>query len=286
MTTSKIPPACRNEWIKRGVGFYFRAERESGSKLPSFGLLNTVTDTKLFCLHPTQSMQSLPNSNKAESLDQRTSLLRIRLSSFEGRQSGGHTSLSEVTLVWIVSQYFVSVCCYSLLLLHFIQQNTVMAQQEEGWPLGLRFLNSRLGLVRNGSGSASFSTVLTASHTPSTVSSSDLDTESTGSFFRDNSITLGSLIGISSFLELSGRSTRGRMVEASKDSKRIHKLKPWLFSLCSRLSTDAVSGNDAPSLGHTTLKLREEQRVHTEGTSVLRLMDPMFSPLFKIQPHY
>ncbi|KOM37975.1 hypothetical protein LR48_Vigan03g135700 [Vigna angularis] len=161
-----------------------------------------------------------------------------------------------------------------------------MAQQEEGWPLGLRFLNSRLGLVRNGSGSASFSTVLTASHTPSTVSSSDLDTESTGSFFRDNSITLGSLIGISSFLELSGRSTRGRMVEASKDSKRIHKLKPWLFSLCSRLSTDAVSGNDAPSLGHTTLKLREEQRVHTEGTSVLRLMDPMFSPLFKIQPHY
>ena len=49
--------------------------------------------------------------------------------------------------------------------------------QEEGWPLGLRFLNSRLGLVRNGSGSASFSTVLTASHTPSTDSSSDLDME-------------------------------------------------------------------------------------------------------------
>ncbi|KAG4924919.1 uncharacterized protein At3g17950-like isoform X1 [Glycine soja] len=125
-----------------------------------------------------------------------------------------------------------------------------MAQQEEGWPLGLRFLNSRIELMRNGSGSASFSTVLTASHTPSTDSSSDLDTESTGSFFRDNSITLGSLIGISSFLELSRRSTRGRMMEPSKDNKRIHKLKPWLFSLCSRLSTDAVIGNDAPSLGH------------------------------------
>jgi len=40
------------------------------------------------------------------------------------------------------------------------------------------------------------------------------------------------------------------MVEPSKDNKRIHKLKPWLFSLCSRLSTDAVIGNDAPSLGH------------------------------------
>ncbi|CAJ1798154.1 unnamed protein product [Sphenostylis stenocarpa] len=125
-----------------------------------------------------------------------------------------------------------------------------MMMQEEGWPLGLRFLNSGLGLVRNGSGSASFSTVLTASHTPSTDSSSDLDTESTGSFFRDNSITLGNLIGISNFLELSRRSTRGRMVEPSKDNKKIHKLKPWLFSLCSRLSTDAVSANDAPSLAH------------------------------------
>ncbi|TKY66059.1 hypothetical protein E2542_SST08922 [Spatholobus suberectus] len=125
-----------------------------------------------------------------------------------------------------------------------------MAQQEEGWPLGLRFLNSRIGLVRNGSGSASFSTVLTGSHTPSTDSSSDLDTESTGPFFHDNSITLGSLIGISSLLELSRRSTRGGMVEPSKDNKKIHKLKPWLFSLCSRLSTDAVIGNDAPSLGH------------------------------------
>ncbi|KAK7338829.1 hypothetical protein VNO77_19461 [Canavalia gladiata] len=119
--------------------------------------------------------------------------------------------------------------------------------QEEGWPLGLRFLNSRIGLLRNGSGSVSFSTILTGS---STDSSSDLDTESTESFFHDKSITLGNLIGVSSFLELSRRSTRGRMAESSKDNKRIHKLKPWLFSLCSRLSTDAVSGNDAPSLAH------------------------------------
>ncbi|XP_014498109.1 uncharacterized protein At3g17950-like isoform X1 [Vigna radiata var. radiata] len=197
----------------------------------------------------------------------------------EGRQSGGDTSLSEVTLVWIVSQYIVSVCCYSLLLLHFILQNTVMAQQEEGWPLGLRFLNSRLGLVRNGSGSASFSTVLTASHTPSTDSSSDLDTESTGSFFRDNSITLGSLIGISSFLELSGRSTRGRMVEPSKDSKRIHKLKPWLFSLCSRLSTDAVSGNDAPSLGHYLEAERRAASTYRRNQCPTTYGPNVFSPI-------
>ena len=51
--------------------------------------------------------------------------------------------------------------------------------QEEGWPLGLRFLNSRIGLVRNGdySGSVSFSTMLTGSPTPSIDSSSDLDTQ-------------------------------------------------------------------------------------------------------------
>ncbi|KAJ7961454.1 60S Ribosomal protein [Quillaja saponaria] len=127
-----------------------------------------------------------------------------------------------------------------------------MAQQEEGWPLGLRPLNARVGLVRNldFSGSVSFSTLLTGSPTSLTDSSSDLDTESTGSFFRDKSITLGSLIGISSILELSRRSIRGRPAETSRD-KKIHRLKPWLFSsLCSKLSTDAVRVSNTPSLGH------------------------------------
>nr|KYP43594.1 hypothetical protein KK1_034972 [Cajanus cajan] len=134
--------------------------------------------------------------------------------------------------------------------------------QEEGWPLGLRLLNARIGLVRNGdfSGSVSFSTMLTASPTPSTDSSSDLDTQSTGSFFQEKSNTLGSLFGISSFLELSRRSTRGRIVEPSKDNKKTHKLSPsWFFSLCSKLTTDAVIVNDAPSLGHY---LVAERRAH------------------------
>ncbi|KHN37133.1 hypothetical protein glysoja_046518 [Glycine soja] len=54
-----------------------------------------------------------------------------------------------------------------------------MALQEEGWPLGLRLFNERIGLARNGdfSGSVSFSTMLTASPTRSTDSSSDLDTQ-------------------------------------------------------------------------------------------------------------
>ncbi|KAG6697330.1 hypothetical protein I3842_09G193400 [Carya illinoinensis] len=131
-----------------------------------------------------------------------------------------------------------------------------MARQEEGWPLGLRPLNARVGLARNSdlSGSISFSTLFTGSPTCSSLSSSDLDTESTGSFFHEKSITLGSLIGVSSILELSRRSTRGRVAETVRDrnNKNVYKPKLWLFSLCSKLNTDAVnaSNNSTPSLGH------------------------------------
>ncbi|CAJ2670322.1 unnamed protein product [Trifolium pratense] len=137
-----------------------------------------------------------------------------------------------------------------------------MAQQEEGWPLGLRLLNSRIGVMRNGdfSGSVSFSTLLSGSPTHSTYSSSDLDTQSTGSFFHDRSLTLGSLIRISSFLELSRRSSRGRVMDSSKANKKNQRCNPWLFSLCSKLRTDAVIGNDAPSLGHY---LEAERKVAT-----------------------
>ncbi|MED6116987.1 hypothetical protein PIB30_105523, partial [Stylosanthes scabra] len=78
-------------------------------------------------------------------------------------------------------------------------------------------------------------------------------------------ITLGSLIGISSFLQLSRRSTTTTMEEPPSSNnirKNHHKLmKPyWLFSLCSKLNTDAVivhSDADAPSLG---LYLEAERR--------------------------
>ncbi|CAK9185293.1 unnamed protein product [Ilex paraguariensis] len=137
-----------------------------------------------------------------------------------------------------------------------------MAQREDGWPLGLQPLNVRVGLVRHRdlNGSVSFNTLLTGSPIYSSDSSSDLDTESTGSFFHDKSITLGSLIGISSILQLSRRSTRGRPVETSRDKKSSTKSKTWLFSLCSKLSTDAVSMNNTPSLGHF---LEAERRAAT-----------------------
>lgn len=37
----------------------------------------------------------------------------------------------------------------------------------------------------------------------------------------------------------------------SKENKKNHKLKPWLFSLCTKLTTDAVNANHVhvPSLG-------------------------------------
>ncbi|KAI3474088.1 hypothetical protein Pfo_028876 [Paulownia fortunei] len=99
-----------------------------------------------------------------------------------------------------------------------------MAQQEEGWPLGLQPLNVRVGLVRNRDVNGHFPSILYSL--------------STGSFFHDKSITLGSLIGISSILELSRRSTRGRIAEPVRNKKN-YKTKTWFLSLCSRLSTDA-----------------------------------------------
>lgn len=74
--------------------------------------------------------------------------------------------------------------------------------------------------------------------------------QSTGSFFHDKSITLGSLLGVSGIIGLSRRSTRRRAVETSKGKKN-HKSKPWLFSLCSKLTSDSVNeSNNTPSLGH------------------------------------
>ncbi|KAK4730636.1 hypothetical protein R3W88_023624 [Solanum pinnatisectum] len=154
-----------------------------------------------------------------------------------------------------------------------------MAQQDEGWPLGLQPLN-----VRNHgfNGSISFNTLITVSPSSSSHSSSDLDTESTTtSFFHDKSITLGSLIGITSILEFSRRSTRRTIVETKirdKNNKKninitINKSRTWLFSLCSKLTTDAVNINNinpAPSLGHF---LEEERKAAANNNNNCGLDD-------------
>ncbi|XP_054790141.1 uncharacterized protein At3g17950-like [Prosopis cineraria] len=133
-----------------------------------------------------------------------------------------------------------------------------MALQEEGWPFGL--LHGRIRLVQNDSDFSG--SILTASPTSFTHSTSDLESQSPGSLFHEKTITLGTLIGDSSLLELSQRSNRGRtVVDPTKDSnKKSHKMKPWLLSLCSKKTTDAVSVKDGPSLGHY---LEAERRAAT-----------------------
>ncbi|RZB84191.1 hypothetical protein D0Y65_032550, partial [Glycine soja] len=122
---------------------------------------------------------------------------------------------------------------------------------DEGWPLGLlQPVNARIELVRNSEngGSISFNTLLTGSPSSSTDSSSDLDTEklflivfincndfltiggSTGSFFPDQSITLGSLMGVSSIVELSRRSLRGTKAELLKSKKKRFNFSSWSCS--------------------------------------------------------
>lgn len=92
--------------------------------------------------------------------------------------------------------------------------------------------------------------------------------QSMGSFFRDRSYTLGNLIGISSFLELSRRSNRTRIDQTTasrnhQHQKNLKTYKPWIFSICSKLSTNATvishnriinedndGRNNVQSLGH------------------------------------
>lgn len=123
-----------------------------------------------------------------------------------------------------------------------------MAEQEDGWPLGLRPLNTRVGLFRSRdfSGSISFSTLATGSSSSSSLSSSDFDTESTGSFFHDRSITLGNLIGVTNILRLSRRSVRDR--EPRVLHGKNYKPKMW-FSLCAKACANRDSPASTPSLG-------------------------------------
>ncbi|XP_019162278.1 PREDICTED: uncharacterized protein LOC109158839 [Ipomoea nil] len=60
-----------------------------------------------------------------------------------------------------------------------------------GWPLRLGNMNIRLRLLETSTATATYS-----SPSFSSLSSSNLDTESTASFFPDRSVSLGRLIGI------------------------------------------------------------------------------------------
>eukprot|EP01018_Ginkgo_biloba_P013735 Gb_24412 [translate_table: standard] len=125
-----------------------------------------------------------------------------------------------------------------------------------GWPLGLETVNLRVRILEIIRASESNSFRLT---TPSfsSLSSSDLDTESTRSFFPDNSITLGTLIGIRPDHTAMYHSNSGHaqiqthMAQISCDSRRrksCGRAKNWKsFMKCMHLDTKA--DDNTPSLG-------------------------------------
>ncbi|KAL2344095.1 hypothetical protein Fmac_005380 [Flemingia macrophylla] len=83
------------------------------------------------------------------------------------------------------------------MLLIFPAINVQNDERPIGWPFGLGILNTR---VRDAESTPAAPVEPHSLHVPSTsfssFSSSNLDTESTASFFQDNSVSLGYLIGL------------------------------------------------------------------------------------------
>ncbi|XP_020089788.1 uncharacterized protein At3g17950-like [Ananas comosus] len=84
-----------------------------------------------------------------------------------------------------------------------------------------------------------FAELLPSSPTNSSVSSSDLDTESTGSFFPDRSTTLGTLMGVS-FPDLRARAARAQPcsdlarggARRAKQWRRRLRCRRWWWRCC------------------------------------------------------
>ncbi|XP_004293867.1 PREDICTED: uncharacterized protein At3g17950-like [Fragaria vesca subsp. vesca] len=104
-------------------------------------------------------------------------------------------------------------------------------EMHHGWPLGLEIMSLRLGLGE------SLPADVTRHHVPSTsftsFSSSNLDTESTASFFQDHSMSLGRLIGI-----------------RANDRGRLYYSNPTRFDEHDRVSLKASSRNSDVSRRH------------------------------------
>lgn len=119
-----------------------------------------------------------------------------------------------------------------------------------GWPLGLQPLNLRLRLMEHFRLTDASSYVAS---TPSMTSesSSDLDTESTGSFFPERSTTLGTLIGIpSSGFFGESRGVAQQCLENDNSRRRgTVRHRSWCpFLVCA--SNDSCEESMSPSLAH------------------------------------
>ncbi|KAH9325146.1 hypothetical protein KI387_005324, partial [Taxus chinensis] len=122
--------------------------------------------------------------------------------------------------------------------------------QNDGWPLGLhvRFRRMENHILTEPS---AFNTLIAVSPSFSSDSSSDLDTESTGSFFYDKSITLGNLIGLPHDLGVSAGDLDGQELRSSelpKRHKRNSRSRSW-WGLCGSSSGECHESNMPPSLG-------------------------------------
>ncbi|KAI3514152.1 hypothetical protein L1887_12471 [Cichorium endivia] len=146
-----------------------------------------------------------------------------------------------------------------------------MAQQEDGgWPLGLRPLNVR-PRDYDFSGSISCNTLISGSPALTSDSSSDVDTQSTGSFFHDKSITLGNLLGVSSIVEFSRRSLRSRRMSETitlgNNERSNPKSKHWCFNIClcrRDIDVDIARNNTVP-LGRFLEVERRVAHEHRRG---------------------
>eukprot|EP01018_Ginkgo_biloba_P034051 Gb_13645 [translate_table: standard] len=132
------------------------------------------------------------------------------------------------------------------------QMGSASDEQNDGWPLGLQPLHVRVRLMENHilTEPNAFNALIAVSPSFSSDSSSDLDTESTGSFFYDKSITLGNLIGLQSDIGVSTRVIDGRehpSAEVPRRNKRNSRSKTW-WGLCGS-SDDCRENNMPPSLG-------------------------------------
>ncbi|CAI0408041.1 unnamed protein product [Linum tenue] len=74
-----------------------------------------------------------------------------------------------------------------------VTEGNEQSWSSSGWPLGLQIMNLRLRVMEISRNQTSRR--LPPSSSFSSLSSSNLDTESTASFFQDNSVSLGRLIG-------------------------------------------------------------------------------------------
>eukprot|EP00249_Psilotum_nudum_P024427 c29182_g1_i1 orf=157-813(-) len=140
-----------------------------------------------------------------------------------------------------------------------------------GWPLGLQPLNVRLTLMDHLrlAQSSAFRTVSTPS--VSTDSSSDLDTESTGSFFPETSITLGSLIGIRSIGELNDSQAASQQILSTDTNIRRNGSRQW--SLCGFMgcaSSDTSHESFSPSLSRLLELERQVSTVQEQKTIIAK----------------